>query len=162
VSVAVPAREVEERLLAGERVVPGSFGDFVWVFDVPSGHVLGASLAGRVIRTLDWGLVRTDAEVEIRVELGTLRPSGYAAPTSRLGHTVFGVCAPGEWGCTAVSAAPLDPRTGYVNAVGPIFARALRVRAESFSPLGEAVFSELPGSGSIALTTHGPAPTQPR
>jgi hypothetical protein len=151
VTVSVPAREVEERLLVGERVVPGSFGDFVWVFDAPSGHVLAASLAGRVVRTLDWGFMRSDAEIEIRVALDTLRPAGFAAATRRLGHVVFSLCTPDEAGCTAVPHVPFDPRTGYVNAVGPLVARTLRIRADNFSPLGEAVFSEFPGSEPIAF-----------
>lgn len=156
VTVSVPAREVEDRLLASERVVPGSFGDFVWVFDTRSGHVLGASLTGRVVRTLDWGFVRRDAEIEIRVELDTLRSAGFAAATRRLGHTVFALCAPRAAGCTAVPHAPFDPRTGYVNAVGPLVARTFRIRAENFSPLGEAVFSELPAPEPFVFAPPSP------
>ena len=36
-----------------------------------------------------------------------------------------------------------DPITGYVNAVGAIGANSGPIRFESFSPLGEAIFSEL-------------------
>jgi hypothetical protein len=151
VRVTLPAREVEERLFVGERVVPGSFGDFVWTFDAASGHVLGASLAGRLVRTLDWGLMRTDAEVDIQVELDTLRATGYAPARRRLGNTVFALCAPAQPGCTAVPHAPLDPRSGYVNAVGSISARALRIRAVSFSPLGEAVFSEMADAEAVGF-----------
>ena len=58
-------------------------------------------------------------------------------------------------GCTRVAPSPLDPRTGYVNAVGTIRASALGgLGAETFAPLGEAVFSELPELPAVSLAAE--------
>jgi hypothetical protein len=65
---------------------------------------------------------------------------------------VVDVCEPGTPGCTRVAPAPLDPRTGHVNAVGTIHASAIGgLGVLTFSPLGEAVFSEQSDLPAVSL-----------
>ena len=42
-----------------------------------------------------------------------------------------------------ISPTRYDPLTGYVNAVGHVTARSGGITVHSFSPLGEAIFSEI-------------------
>jgi hypothetical protein len=99
--------------------------------------------------------VVTHVETEIDVRVGTLRTVGYLPPRKRFGQILFKACEPAKPECSAVAPAPLDPRTGYVNAVGTIRARALgALEAESFSPLGEAIFSELPPELALKLASE--------
>ncbi len=104
--------------------------------------MLSATLSGSVVRSLALGPLRSESEVALRVELSTRVPAGFEPPQMRLGQLVFHACTRHDLGCTLVPATPLDPRTGYVNAVGRIEARALRISTQSFAPLGEAIFSE--------------------
>jgi hypothetical protein len=137
--------------------VEGSFSDYVWVFDASSGHVLSATVAGRLIRTLDWGFFSSDVEASVRAQMATRSESGaptaagYTSPRSRLGQLLFRFCTrtDGE-DCTLVSAAPYDPRSGYVNAVGPILAGSTVVTTRTFSPLGEARFSEIGTAAAVS------------
>jgi hypothetical protein len=132
-----------ERILSHHQPVPGSFSDFVWVFDVSNGHVLSARVTGQFVKRVDWGLFSTDVVTYTDTRLGTRSRAGFRPPRHRLGHLVFEFCIE-ERDCTEVPPRPLDPFTGYVNAVGSIAAHALAgPRTTSFSPLGEAVWSEV-------------------
>lgn len=145
VQVRVPAADVERHLLVRHRPKPGSFSDFVWVFDTRAAQVVSAHLTGTLVRRLDWGFFATDVEAEIRVEMSTRAVAGFRPPRRVLGNDYFGYCdRPGRAPCTLVPAVGYDGETGYVNAVGGVSVRFLNHIVHSFSPLGEAVFSELP------------------
>jgi hypothetical protein len=157
VRVTVDGRIVEQYLLAEHHPVEGSFSDYIWVFDASSGHVLSATVVGRLIKTLDWGFFRSEVETSIRVQMATRSETGapttagFAPPRSRFGQLLFHFCTITEGeGCTLVSAAPYDPRSGYVNAVGPILARGTGFTTRAFSPLGEARFSEISTAPAVS------------
>lgn len=158
VRVTLPASLVESHLMAPQGPRPGSFGDFVWILDPASGHVLSATLSGTVRRELHWGPFRSHTYADILVEMTTLHPMGFEAPRTLLGQVVFHACQPADASsaCTPVRPAPYDPHTGYVNAVGRIRARSKGVTTENFASLGEARFFELPRS------TPGPVAAGPR
>jgi hypothetical protein len=141
--VRVPGAAMES-LLAHFAPVPGSFSDYVWTFDAETGEVLSASFQGVLRRPVDLGLVAAQIDTRIEVRVGTHDAVGYRAPRMRLGQVVVGACEPAaSEGCTLVRPVPFDPRTGYVNAVGTIQARAVGgLGALTFAPLGEAIFSE--------------------
>ena len=75
---------------------------------------------------VDFGVVR-DARRDRGSTCASARCDavGFRAPYTQLGQVIVGVCEPASPGCTRVAPAPLDPRTGYVNAVGTIRASAL-------------------------------------
>ena len=150
VSIRVAGPDVE-RLLDGFDPVPGSFGDFVWIFDTGTGHVLTATLRGTIRQRLDWGLFETRVQAKIDARMTTLRPAGLRPPHSLLGRILFDHCgAPGR-DCSLVPSRPYDPFTGYVNAVGSISARAVGgLTSQTFSPLGEAVFTEMPADTAVS------------
>ena len=160
VRVAVDGRIVEQYLMADHRPVEGSFSDYIWVFDASSGDVVSATVLGKLIKTLDWGFFTSEVETSIRAQMATRSETraptaaGFAPPRSKLGQLLFYFCtlSDGE-GCTLVPAAPYDPRSGYVNAVGPILARWTGFTTRAFSPLGEARFSEI---GAVAVSTAPP------
>jgi hypothetical protein len=142
--VRVPGAAME-RLLADRAPLPGSFSDYVWTFDALSGDVIEAGFQGRLHHPVALGFFATHVETLIDVRVDTRHAVGFRAPETQLGQVVFGACTPGAADCTRVEAVPLDPQTGYVNAVGTIRAHALgSLGAVTFAPLGEAVFSELP------------------
>lgn len=143
VTIRVPGAEME-RLLASFDPVPGSFDDYVWIFDVESGHVLSASVEGALLQNLDWGMIRTHVQAQIAAHMTTLRAAGFLPPRSRFGQLLFEHCGSRSPDCNLVAPRPYDPDTGYVNAVGSIEARAMGgITTQTFSPLGEAVFSEM-------------------
>ena len=145
VRVVVGAKDVEERLFAGESPRTNSFSDFVWVFDTDSGAVLSAELAGSLVRRI--GFLEKDVSLDVR--LTTRHDAGYRPPRRVLGQLLFEYCAGSEApsndtsGCSWVRSQHYDPRTGYVNAVGSVQARVVGIRHRSFAPLGEAIFEEL-------------------
>ncbi len=142
--VRVPGTAME-RLLADRGPLPGSFSDYVWTFDARSGDVLAAGFQGRLHHPLVLGSFAMHVETQIDVRVGTRDAVGFRAPQTQLGQIIFDACEPDSVGCTRVDPVPLDPRTGYVNAVGTIRARVLdRFGAVTFAPIGEAIFSELP------------------
>ena len=154
VRVRVPGSAME-RLLATHEPVPGSFGDYVWTFDAATGEVLQAAFHGRLWQTADFGVFQTRVETSIDVNVGTRRAVGFRTPYTQLGQVIVPVCEPGSAGCMRVAPAPLDPRTGYVNAVGTIRATALGgLGALTFSPLGEAVFSEQRELPAVSLAAE--------
>lgn len=142
VRVRVPGSAME-KMLAMHDPVPGSFGDYVWTFDARTGQVISAAFHGRLWQIADFGLFSTRVETWIDVYVDTRNAVGFRAPYTQLGQVIVGVCEPGSSDCTRIAPAPLDPRTGYVNAVGTIRASALGgLGAQTFAPLGEAIFSE--------------------
>jgi hypothetical protein len=159
VRVSVGGDAIERFVLAAEQPVPGSFDDFVWIFEARSGAVVSARLSGRLVKTLDWGLFRSRVEAPIHAAMDTLAHAGFEPPRLLFGQRLFGYCqADAAVGCTPVPAVHYDTARGYVNAVGPLSVEFRGVVLRSFSPLGEAIFSELPGEpggasdGPLALT----------
>jgi hypothetical protein len=144
VRVTLDASSVE-RMMEAHQPKRGTFSDFVWVFDPASGHVLSASLTGTLMTHLDWGLFTTRVETDIEVLMSTQQVGGFLRPRERLGQMIFAYCAGDEPDCTSVRPRPYEPSSGYVNAVGEIVARSVvgGIVARTFSPLGEAIFSEL-------------------
>jgi hypothetical protein len=144
VRVTVDGRTVEQHLLPNYEPRPRSFSDFVWIFDVETGHVRSAKVSGAVFRRLRLGPASWKVTARISVEMNTGSDAGFTQPAHLLGQRVHRFCAAADSGpCILVPARPYDPITGYVNAVGAIGASSGPVRFESFSPLGEAIFSEL-------------------
>lgn len=157
VRVTVDGGIVEQYLLAEHGPVEGSFSDYVWVFESSTGHVVSATVVGKLIKMLDWGLFTSEVEASIRIQMatrsesGALAAAGFTPPRSRLGQLLFQFCTPSDGeACTLVSAAPYDAASGYVNAVGPISARSAGVTTRAFSPLGEARFSEISATPSVS------------
>ncbi len=162
VRVTVPARWVESRLLADQGARPGSLSDFVWLFDARTGDVISASLSGWLRRRLGLGPLGFETRVEIETELTTLSPAGFHGPERLLGQRIFAYCDPRQDArCTPVRPVPYDSRTGYVNAVGFVSGRATRVTTRSFSPLGEARFSELEVRAPRSAGWPGAVPQAP-
>ena len=144
IRVVIPGDVVERSLVHDENPIPGTFSDFVWVFDSATGHVRSATFQGHVERQLDWGFMTSRAHVEIRVDMGTERIAGFRQPRKLLGQIFFRHCADlTSPRCTVVETQPLDPATGYVNAVGGLRVHSSVMNLKGFSPLGEAIFSEI-------------------
>jgi hypothetical protein len=144
VSVTVDGRIVEQHLLPDHEPRPGSFSDFVWIFDAETGHVRSAKVSGAVRQRLRLGLASWKVTARIRVEMNTSSHAGFTQPANLLGQRVHRFCAAADSSpCTLVPARTYNPITGYVNAVGAIGVNSGPIRFESFSPLGEAIFSEL-------------------
>ena len=144
IEVRVAGHIVERYLMAAEHPKPGSFSDFVWIFDRNTREVRSATLTGVVVKEISIGFVKTTLEVDIEVSMDTAAAGGFRPARRWLGHLVHGFCRPGEVrDCTAIEPQSLDPFTGYVNAVGPISAKSsFKVGVENFSPFGEAMFFE--------------------
>jgi hypothetical protein len=144
VSVSVDGRIVEQHLLPEHEPRPGSFSDFVWIFEAETGHVRSAKVSGEVRRRLRLGPASWKVTARIRVEMNTRNDAGFTQPANLMGQRIHRFCTAANSGpCTLVPARTYDPTTGYVNAVGAIGANSGPIRFESFSPLGEAIFSEL-------------------
>ncbi|MBW2275440.1 MAG: hypothetical protein JRG96_19415 [Deltaproteobacteria bacterium] len=160
IEVVVPSSVVEEHLLVEESPMPGSFSDFVWVFDARGGEVVSASVSGVMLRTLDWGLAKTRAAARIQVDMGTRARAGFEAPRTLLGQTFFRHCTRrNSASCTLVDGVPLDPSSGYVNAVGAMQVRSSVTTLRSFSPLGEAIFQEVAEPElAVAASAERPQP----
>lgn len=141
VTIRVAAADME-RVLAAYEPVPGSFRDFVWVFDAATGHVLSADLDGAFNQHLSLGFLTTTVVADVEARMTTLRGAGFLPPRSQLGHVIFEHCADGEADCSMVAPHAYDPATGYVNAVGVLLGRTGLVTSRSFSPLGEAELRE--------------------
>jgi hypothetical protein len=171
VSVTVDGRTVEQHLLPEHEPRPGSFSNFVWIFDAETGHVRSAKVSGAVRRLLRLGLTSWKVTARIHVEMDTRGDAGFTQASDLLGQRVHRFCTAADAGpCTLVPARTYDPITGYVNAVGAIGANSGPIRFESFSPLGEAIFSELdhPLDGSCPdpllvapVTAHVSSPPPP-
>jgi hypothetical protein len=155
----VASRIVERHLFGDENPVAGSFSDFVWRFDAATGHVESAVVSGSIRPTFGWGFLSKSITADIRIEMTTRGVAGFTAPKRRLGQLIFEYCAePHSSRCTLVEAVRYEPRSGYVNAVGDVTAKSSGLRTRSFSPLGEARFSEATG---FALQTASQALAEP-
>jgi len=141
--VTIDRLDVERILLADEDPVAGSFTDFVWVFDAVTGEVVSAALSGTLNKEVDWGLFRSKVQTLISANMATNRVGGVKKPRHWMGQQLFGYCsdADGER-CTLVDARGYDATSGYVNAVGDMSVRFGELTLHTYSPLGEAVFSE--------------------
>jgi hypothetical protein len=156
ITVAIPAGLVEGQLLAAEEPIPGSFSPYIWIFDAATGHVVSAEMEGAVKRRMHLGLLAHSVRTDLVIRMDTERVVGVRAARKILGNRYFGTCSVEEGGCTPVYPAIYDRRTGYVNAVGAVEARAAGFSTRSFSSLGEARFFEHDPSSRVALR-----PTQP-
>lgn len=144
VRVVIPAETVEEHLLGEQRPIRESFSDFVWTFDVETGHVISAHLSGRVRPRIEWGFMTTETQADIEVEMGTARVGGFKRPLRVMGQLVFRYCTTlGDTNCQFVEPKPFDRETGYVNAIGQVRVRSAFLDLWNFSPMGEAIFREL-------------------
>ncbi len=140
--VRIPGSELE-RVISHFEPVPGTFSDFVWIFDIATGHVRTASLAGIVKSKVSWGFFESELETSIVMELDTRKPVGFLDPVERMGHNVYRFCEDGAGDCNEVLPVPYDSATGYVNAVGSVNAVAVGgIETKSYSPMGEARFME--------------------
>lgn len=159
--VVVPAAAVETRLFVGQGVVPQSFGDFVWVFDRETGHVVSATLEGSLRRPLALGPFRMDAHVQLDLALSTRRgPVAFRDGRRVFGELIHELCEdPADDGCRPAIPRPYDPATGRVVAVGALQGRTGPIRSRSFSPLGEARFLEAEGPSGEGHPA--PAPSLP-
>jgi hypothetical protein len=154
VRVVIPAQTVEAHLLGTQKPIPNSFSDFVWTFDVETGHVISAAMNGRVAPELDWGFMKSHTEVDIEIEMGTTRIGGFRKPRHVLGQLIFSYCTDAEdEGCRLVETLPFDRTTGYVNAVGRVWVQSSFKDVFNFSPMGEAIFRE------VVLPAHSAATT---
>jgi len=178
VVVTIDRSHVEDILFGEADPVSGSFSDYVWVFDSASGEVVSASLAGTLTGELDWGFFRTRTRTHITSQLVTHRIGGVKRPRRWLGQELFEYCEDrADDRCKLVAGRRYDTGTGYVYAVGPLEVGFAEVRLRTFSPLGEAIFSErepmaamiarsdasddtLPATaaGSLAAPALGPVP----
>jgi hypothetical protein len=133
----------------------------VWIFDVATGHVVSAELEGAVERRMRLGLLSPSVRTELLFRMSTDRAVGVRPARKILGNRYFGTCSIEEGECTPVFPAIYDPRTGYVNAVGEIEARAAGFTTHSFSSIGEARFFERDPSAILASTEPGQASSSP-
>ena len=165
--VVIDGSSVARHLFGDDAPDPGSFSDFVWLFDVRSGHVLDARLEGSIVQQIDWGFVRSATSAHVRARMSTREQAGFLPARRVLGNWVFRHCDPSEVsgvGCRPVEAVRYDSELGYVNAVGVIeVATPLGIDAQTFSPLGEAIFLELESApvGVESVAVGGPEITAP-
>lgn len=146
VRIRIPGDEFEDQLRStGADPIAGTFSEFVWTLDAITGHVMRAEFTGRLRETFGLGFLRSSAEIEIHVEMTTRAPAGYRAPNRILGLSTHGFCVGSENpnACTLVPPLRFDRQRGYVNAVGSLRAVSPLARIQTFSPLGEVVFTEM-------------------
>jgi hypothetical protein len=56
VRVTIASSDFEAQVMHNQRPRPGSFSDFVWLFDAASGEVVSARLRGTLVRRFEFGL----------------------------------------------------------------------------------------------------------
>jgi len=148
VRIRIPTEEIEAHLRAtGTEAISGSFSEFVWTLDSHTGHVVSAELTGRVRERISLGPIQTSTTIEIRVDMTTRDTVGFRPPKRLFGIQTNAFCRPSQqpsppYPCVAVAPIRFDPESGYVNAVGSLVAAAAIAEIRTFSPLGEARFSE--------------------
>ncbi len=141
--VTVAAPIVENHLFIGQEPSPGSFSDFVWIIDSATGHVLSARTAGLLLREIGWGFARWKTDATVDISMDTFAAVGFQR-SRLLGRPYPKLCKPPDANrCTVVHPVRFEQETGYVNAVGYVTARWNGLTVRSFSPLGEAIFSEI-------------------
>lgn len=156
VEIRIPAAEIEAQLRsAGTDAIPGSFSEFVWTLDPRTGHVLAAGMTGRVRKPIQFGPIRTSAQIEIRVEMTTEGRAGFDPDAGILGVRTNRFCSPGNSDSDCVGVAPVrfDPARGYVNAVGSLRAKSFLAEIRAFSPLGEVKFLERSAAGTESIVS---------
>ena len=143
-TVRVSGNVLEQNLFRERDPVPGSFTDFVWVFDKESGDVLLASFSGTFSYAFDWGFATTEFHAHVRAEMRTTRAGGFRRARPVWGHRLYPWCDDVESRrCTAVPTSPYDGGRGYVNAVGFLAIDSPVTQFATFSAVGEARFSEV-------------------
>ncbi len=168
VTLRVPAHLVETVLFADEGAVPGSFQDFVWIFERRTGHVAEAGLSGILRRPWSFGWMRSSVEVDLTIRLSTLRAGGYRAPRGLAGRRVSEFCRGSEAGCTPVEPRAYDPDGGSVAAVGHADASYGAIGWSSFASIGRALLRELrpepatTGESEVAERDDPAGPALPR
>jgi hypothetical protein len=158
--VTVDASIVERHLMGDQLPLPGSFSDFEWLFDPITGEVLSASLSGKVVNEVSWGLISTTVHSEIDVRMNTEQKAGFEQPRSVLRHRIFPYCKSAgrrSSDCTLVAPSRYQHLNGYVNAVGELTVSSTLVTLHTFSPLGEAIFSELPRWPDVEIELTRPS-----
>jgi len=154
--VRIPGDVLERSVFSSRRPVPGSFSDYVWVFDSDTGDVLSASFSGVLRHRLDLGLAKPDIEARVHATMTTTAAGGFTPPRVLFGRRLNRFCSEhGSKRCTLVPPQAYDPERGYVNAVGALRIDSSFTDFETFSALGEARFTELVerahvGSGDVA------------
>lgn len=173
--VRVDGEVLEKNLFHDNDPVPGSFSDYVWVFDPDSGDV-SASFSGTFAYAIDWGFTSTEIRARVQASMDTRRAGGFRGPEPVWGRALHVWCVePGREGCREVPGARYDAARGYVNAVGYLAIDSPVTQFVTYSAVGEARFSELsrdlavtppvatapPGTATGALVSRAPADPAP-
>jgi hypothetical protein len=144
--VRIGAEVLEKTVFRARRPLPGSFSDWLWVFDERTGDVLSASFTGTFQHRLSFGLAATEIEAHVRAQMTTTESGGFTAPVLHWGRRLRRFCDASEGGgCTIMKPTRYDAARGYVNAVGSLEIESSFTRFETYSALGEARFSEVEG-----------------
>jgi hypothetical protein len=154
VRVSVAGGDVERDYFTHQSLRPGSFSDYVWIFDPHTGDVESASLRGVLVRSFDLGLFQKEVDTDFEAMLSTRVPAGFTPARHVFGQLLLPLCQAASSQCTLVPAIRYDARTGYVNAVGWIGGRALGITAKTFASIGEAIFSERPPGAAGLADAH--------
>lgn len=150
ITVRVDAEVLEKSLFFEHDPVPGSFSDYLWVFDPRSGEVLEAVFDGAFHYAIDWGIATTRIEAQVEARMQTTTAGGFRGPEPIWGRPLHLWCVePGEAGCRSVERSLYDAERGYVNAIGYLAIDSPVTRFMTFSAVGEARFSELPGDVAV-------------
>jgi hypothetical protein len=146
VTIRVSGDVLEKNLFRDNDPLPGSFSDFLWIFDPVSGDVLSAEFSGVFLFTIDWGIAKSNVEAKVEARMGTTRPGGFRPARRVLGRALIGYCEDvGSRRCQAVPPRAYDAGRGYVNAVGYLSIDSPLTRFNTYSAVGEARFSEIHG-----------------
>lgn len=156
--VRIDAEVLEKSLFDENDPVPGSFSDYVWIFDPGSGEV-SASFSGTFAYAIDWGFTSTEIRARVKASMDTRRPGGFRGPEAVWGRALHVWCSePGRDGCRGVQGARYDAERGYVNAIGYLAIDSPVTQLVTYSAVGEARFSELPRDLSVTPpVASGPA-----
>ena len=159
VVVRISGDVLERSLFRDRRPLPGSFSDFVWVFDGDTGAVLSASFSGTLLYEIHLGFVTTEIEAQVNAKMSTSDQAGFRAPSRVWDRSVLRNCnEPRSPRCTLVEPHSFDPARGYVNAVGRLEIESSFVGFSTFSALGEAIFTELGDTMRSGSVRPGPVP----
>ncbi len=155
-TVRVDGDVLEKNLFRENDPVAGSFSDFLWVFDRESGDVVSAEFSGAFSYTINWGFLKREIEAKVEARMATTRPGGFRPARRVFGRDLIGYCQDVQsHRCQAVPPRRYDARRGYVNAVGVLSIDSPVKRFETFSAVGEARFSEIPGDLRVGARGSG-------
>ena len=156
ITVRVAAEVLEESLFADNDPVPGSFSDYVWVFDRETGAVVSASFTGAFAYKIDWGFATSEVHARVSARMTTDAPGGYRDGTPILGLRLNRFCRNVESPrCKEIPPRRYDEQRGYVNAIGYLSIDSPITRFSTYSAVGEARFSEVPED--VPAVATGPA-----